>query len=105
MENVFEYLDYILKLIVQGKYIDEIAAEGAILVAVDIIWLCPSTFHGAGLEALRKRLGGKNSTKVPPTEDIIQIADFVQKNDSYEFNSEVKRQESDLHLLASSWKK
>ena len=89
----------------QSKHTHKIAAEGAILVAVDIIWLCPSMFHGTGLEALRKRLGGKNWTKVPPTEDIVQMADFVLKNNSYEFNSEVKRQESDLHLLASSWKK
>ena len=67
--------------------------EGAILVTADVIGLYPSIFHGAGLEALRKILSERDSPKVP-TEDIVRMAEFVLKNNFFEFNGEVKRQKS-----------
>ena len=45
------------------------------------------------IEALRKILNERDSPKVP-TENIIQMADFVLKNNFFEFNGEVKRQKS-----------
>ena len=67
--------------------------QRAILVTADVIGLYPSISHEAGLEAIRKRLNEKYSPKVP-TEDIVQMADFVLKNNFFEFNSEFKRQKS-----------
>ena len=69
-EKVSEYLDYILKPIMQdswsyikdsGDFLKKIKSigkipEGAILVTADVIGLYPSISHGAYLEALRKRL-------------------------------------------------
>ena len=67
--------------------------EAAILVTADVIRLYPSISHGASLEALRKILTERNSPKVP-TEDIVRMAEFVLKNNFFEFNGEVKRQKS-----------
>ena len=64
--------------------------EGAILVTADVIRLYPSISHEAGLEALRKRLSERDSPKVLTDTNMIQIADFVLKNNFFEFNSEVK---------------
>ena len=102
-EKVSEYLDYILKPIMQdswsyikdsGDSLKKIKSigkipEGAIVVTGDVIRLYPSISHEAGLEALRKRLSERDSPKVP-TENIIQMADFVLKNNFFEFNGEVK---------------
>ena len=63
--------------------------EGAILVTAVIIRLYPSISHEAGLEALRKKLSERDSPKLP-TEDIVQMADFVLKNNFFKFNGEVK---------------
>ena len=59
----------------------------------DVIGLYPGISHEAGLEALRKRLSERDSPKVP-TEDIVRMADFVLKNNFFEFNGEIKRQKS-----------
>ena len=67
--------------------------EGAILVTADVIGLYPSISHEAGLETLRKALSERDSPKVP-TEDTVQMADFVLKNNFFESNGEVKRQKS-----------
>ena len=58
--------------------------EGAILVTANVVGLYPSIPHGGGLEALRKRL---NERETP-------MANFVLKNNFFEFNGELKRQES-----------
>ena len=65
--------------------------EGAILVSADVVGLYPNIPHGARLEALRKRL---NEREVPrlPTEALVKIADFLPKNNFFEFKGEVKRQ-------------
>ena len=67
--------------------------EGAILVTTDVVGLYPSIPHGAGLEALRKRLNERETPGVP-TEELIKMADFVLKNSFFEFNGEMKRQKS-----------
>ena len=60
---------------------------------MDVIGLYPSIFHGVGLEALRKILNERDSPKIP-TEDIVRMAEFVLKNNFFEFNDGVKRQKS-----------
>ena len=67
--------------------------EGAILVTTDVVGLYPNIPHGAGLEALRKRLNERETPRVP-TEELIKMVDFVLKNNFFEFNGEVKRQKS-----------
>ena len=103
MEKVADYLDYIVKLLMQeswsyikdaGDIIKKIKnigkiPEGAILVTADVIGLYPSISHGTGLEALRKILNERDSPK-----DIARMAEFVLENSFFEFNCEIKRQKS-----------
>ena len=67
--------------------------DGAILVTADVVGLYPSIPHKAGLEALRRRLNLREVFEIP-TEDIVQMVEFVLKNNFFEFNGEVKRQKS-----------
>ena len=64
-EKVSEYLDYILKPIMQdswsyikdsGDFLKKVKSISKILVTADVIGLYPSISHETGLEALRKRL-------------------------------------------------
>ena len=59
------------------------------MVTADVVGLYPSIPHEARLEALRRRLN-KCETSEIPTEDIVQMAEFVLKNNFVEFNGEVK---------------
>ena len=102
--TVVEYLDYILKHIMQeswsyiknsGDFLKKIKnigkiPEGATLVTADVIGHYPSISNGAGLEALRKILSERDSPKVP-TEDMILMAEFVLKSNFFEFKGEFKR--------------
>ena len=63
--------------------------DGAILVTADVVGLYPSIPHKAGLEALRRRVNERETFEIP-TEDIVQMAEFVLKNNFFEFNGEVK---------------
>ena len=106
-EKVSEYLDHILKIIMPeswsyvkdyGDFLEKIEnigkiPEGAILVTADVVGLYPGIPHGVGLEGLRKRLNEREIPRVP-FEELIKMADFVLKNNFFEFNGEVKRQKS-----------
>ena len=72
--------DFLEKL----KRVGEIP-KGAILVTVDVVGLYSSIPHDRGLEVLRKQYS-KFKDKIVPTEDIIKIADFVLKNNRFEFD-------------------
>ena len=65
--------------------------EGAILVSADVVGLFSNIPHGEGLVALRKRLNERETPRAA-TEELIIMADFVLKNNFFEFNGEVKRQ-------------
>ena len=66
--------------------------DGAILCTVDVVGLYPHIPHDEGLQALREALGlpdcmsssgiGKESLK----QDIVDFAEFVLKNNNFEFN-------------------
>ena len=53
--------------------------ENAILVTADVVGLYPSIPHKAGLQALKNALE-KREQKHIPTEKLINMAEFVLKN-------------------------
>ena len=105
-EKISEFLDHHLQplLMKQGEYyikdtgdfleklkrVGEIP-KGAILVTADVVGLCPSIPHDGGLEVLRKQYH-KFNDKIVPTEDIIKMADFVLKNNLFEFDCKFYQQ-------------
>ena len=65
--------------------------KGAILVTADVVGLYPSIPHDGGLEILRKQYD-KLKDKMVPTENIIKMADFVLKNNLFEFDCKFYQQ-------------
>ena len=55
--------------------------------------LCPSIPYEDGLETLRKRVNEPAASEIP-TEDTLQMAEYVLKNIFFEFDGEVKQQKS-----------
>ena len=67
--------------------------ENTILVTADAVGLYHSIPHKAGLKALKNALD-KRKQKHIPTEKLINMGEFVLKNNFFEFNSSVKQQVS-----------
>ena len=67
--------------------------ENAILVTTDVVGLYSNVPHQAGLNALKNALEKRNLKKIP-TEDLVKMAEFVLKNNLFEFNSKVYHQKS-----------
>ena len=67
-----------------------IIPDNAILVTGDVVGLYPSIPHEAGLRALRETLD-KQDKKCIPTEDLVKMAEFVLKNNFFEFNCKIKQ--------------
>ena len=65
--------------------------ENAFLVTADAVGLYLSIPHDEGLEVLRKQLNAFNNKSIS-TEDPVKMAEFVLKNNYFEFNSTVKHQ-------------
>ena len=65
--------------------------ENALLVTADVVGLYPSILHQAGLSALKEALENR-SVKKAPTENLIKKAQFVLKNNLFEFNNKVFQQ-------------
>ena len=65
--------------------------EGAILITADVVGLCRNIPHDLGLQSSRKRLNETGICKVP-TEEIISMAQFVLKNNYFEFNKKICKQ-------------
>ena len=59
--------------------------KGDILVTADVVGLYPSFPHDEGLKVLRNHYD-KFIDKTVPTEVIIKMAEFVLKNNLFEFN-------------------
>ena len=57
--------------------------ENAILVTADVVDLYPSIPHKTGLKALKNALD-KRKQKHVPTEKLINMAEFVLKNNFFE---------------------
>ena len=60
-------------------------------MTADVVGLYPSIPHKAGLQALKNALE-KREQKHIPTENLINMAEFVLKNNFFEFNGSVKQQ-------------
>ena len=79
-----------------GNFIEKIKNIGtilkySILVTADVVGLYPSIPHEAGLKTLVKTLNNRTNKKVS-TEDLVKTAEFVLKNNYFEFNGKVKQQ-------------
>ena len=104
-EKVSEFLDHHLKPVMQkgdsyikdtGDFLNKIKninaiPENAILVTADVVGLSPSIPHQAGLEALREALE-KRKTHKAPTSKLIKMAEFVLKNNYFQFSDKVYQQ-------------
>ena len=90
MQNGWSYIkdsnDFIKKI----KYLKNIP-DNAILVTADVVGLYPSIPHKAGLRALKELLDRRQEKKIS-TEDLVKTAEFVLKNNYFEFNGQVKHQ-------------
>ena len=65
--------------------------SNAILVTADVVGLYSNILHEAGLEALYEKLE-ERVEKETPSSDFANIAEFVLKNNYFEFDSKVKKQ-------------
>ena len=104
-EKVSEFLDNHLQPIMRkglsyikdsGDFINKIRRMGsipdnAILVTADVTALYRSIPHDVGLKALRELLEKREQKKIP-TEELVQMAEFVLKNNFFEFNGQIKQQ-------------
>ena len=68
-------------------------SENAILVTADVVGLYTSIPHEAGLKALREVLDKREQHTIP-TSELIKMADFVLKNNYFQFNRQIKQQSS-----------
>ena len=78
--------DFLEKL----KHLDKIS-EDAILVIADVVGHYPNISRDLGLQSLRKMFNQTGICKVP-AEEIISMAEFVLKNNYFEFNEKVWKQ-------------
>ena len=105
-EKVSKFLDHQLKPVMQkGKWyirdsghflekiknINTLPENAILLVTADVVGLYPSIPHQAGLSALKEALENRSVKKIP-TENLIKMAEFVLKNNLFEFNSKVFQQ-------------
>ena len=65
--------------------------ENAILVTTDVVGLYPSIPHADGLEALSTKLEERQDKSIA-TDDLLQMAKFVLKNNFFQFDSKIKQQ-------------
>ena len=64
---------------------------GFFLVSADVVGLYPTILHKEGTLALKSRLVEQTSSKIP-TNDLVKLAEFVLKNNFFEFNNKIKQQ-------------
>ena len=60
-------------------------SESSFLVNADVVGLYPSIPHNEGNSALKQKLEEQPPTKIP-TNDLVKLAEFVLKNNLFEFN-------------------
>ena len=110
-EKVSEFLDHYLQPVMKGgrsyvkdtqDFLEKIKHLGkvpsnAILVTADVVGLYPSISHGAGLEALNEKLEERVENKIPSS-DLVNMAEFVLKNNYFEFDSKVKKRISETAI-------
>ena len=65
--------------------------QNAILMTANVVGLYPSIPHEVGLRALRESLD-KRDEKTIPTEELLKMAEFLLKNNYFEFGNKIKQQ-------------
>ena len=83
---IYIYNDFIKKI----KHLKNIP-DSAILVTADVVRLYPSIPYEAGLRELKEVLDRREEKKIS-TEDLVKMAEFVLKNNYFEFNGQFKHQ-------------
>ena len=71
-------------------YIYLYIAQDALLVTTDVVGLYPSIPHEVGLKTLKETLDKRENRNIA-TNDLIKMAEFVLKNNYFEFNGQVKQ--------------
>ena len=67
--------------------------QNKLLVTVDALGLYPSISHQGELEALSIKLEQQEDKKIP-SEDLLEMVQFVLKSNYFEFDSMIKQQVS-----------
>ena len=98
---IYEFLNFQLKSVMQkgASYIKDSndfkskidIPNDTLLVTADVVALYSGIPHEAGLSALSEALD-KRTRKEIPTENIIKMAEFVLKNNFFEFDTNVYQQ-------------
>ena len=104
-EKVSEFLDYYLKLVMQAQksYVKDTSdflqklrnlggvPDNAILASADVVALYSSIPHEDCLKYLFERLEEREVKQIS-SEDLVQMAKFLPKNNFFEFDTKVKQQ-------------
>ena len=93
-EKVSEFLDHHFKPVMQegeSCLLETCNIYCNILVTGDVVDLYPSVPHQAGLEALREAVDKRKTRKVP-TSKLVKMAEFVLKNNYFQFLEKVFQQ-------------
>ena len=62
-----------------------------ILVTADVVGLYPSIPYDTGLQALYEKLEERADKKIPST-DLVEMAEFILKNNFFEFETKIIQQ-------------
>ena len=90
MQESWSYIKNSRNFLKKVKRLGYIPDE-AVLDRADVVGLYPSIPHKADLKTLTRRLNERETSQIP-TEDTVQMAEFILENNFFEFNGEVKRQ-------------
>ena len=77
MQNGWSYIRESGDFIEKMKRIRKIP-EGSFLITADVVCLYPSIVHNESILVLKQNLEEQPSTKIP-TNDLVKLAEFVQK--------------------------
>ena len=90
MQNGWSYIKDSNDSIKKIKHLKSIP-DNALLVTADAVRLSPSIPPEAGLKALKEVLDRREEKKIS-TKVLVKIAEFVLKNNYFQFNGQVKHQ-------------
>ena len=104
-EKLSEFLDHHLQPVMKagksyikdsGDFLEKLKTLGnippnAILVTADVVGLYPSIPYDAGLKALYEKLEERTEKKIPSV-NLVEMADFVLKNNFFEFDTKIIQQ-------------
>ena len=65
--------------------------KNAIFVTAAVVVLYPSISYEVGLRALREALD-KRDEKIIPSKEILKMAEFILKNNYFEFGKKIRQQ-------------